>query len=104
MRIFVDIDGTLTTKQRCRSVWRDELRHDVIDCVKEWQAAGHEVVLWTGSTDYAEKAKELLGIDCIAAVGKPDIIVDNQRNKWGKRLNKRTITPEEFLTMTIPKK
>ena len=101
MRIFVDIDGTLTDKQRAKSWFRHGLREDVIAKVKQHYDAGHEIILWTGNTKYArqvaEELKDRFGIEATAAIGKPEMIVDNQNRTWGRRLKNRTITPEAFL-------
>jgi len=101
MRIFVDVDGTLTTEQRARSIDKSDPRQDVIDKVKKLQAEGHEIVLWTGSTEYAKRAAEVLGIDADVCVGKPHLLVDNEAGTWARRLRKRMRTPEEFLEMEI---
>ena len=102
MRIFVDIDGTLTTQQRRRSWWRAELRPAVIAAVKRHYDAGDEIILWTGTTSYAKAvAKELAekhGIVCGGAVGKPDLIVDNQDRRLARRLAGAIVTPEAFET------
>ena len=97
MRVFVDIDGTLTTEQKARSVFKSEHRQDVIDKVKKLIDEGHEIVLWTGNTRYAKLAAEELGINAIACVGKPDLIIDNEVERWGRRLKRRVISPEDFL-------
>jgi len=97
MRIFVDIDGTLTKHQRRNAdAWPE-----MVERVQAWQDAGHEVVLWSGNTRYARRMAKRLGLSPNVAVGKPDIIVDNQRAKWGGRLLCRTITPEQFLALNI---
>ena len=98
MRFFVDIDGTLTDKQRRRSWWKDNRRQDVIDKVLKLADAGHEVILWTGNTGYAQAvSNELNHPNIIAAVGKPNVIVDNQDNGFRRRLRRAVVTPEEFL-------
>jgi len=101
MRIFVDVDGTLTDEQRAKSVFKSGRREDVIAKVKKLISEGHEIVLWTGNTKYAKQAAEELGIDAAVCVGKPDLLVDNQAGTWSRRLRKRMRTPEEFLEMEI---
>lgn len=101
MTIYVDVDGTLTSKQQGRSAFKAPPRQDVIDKVKNLIAAGHEVVIWTGNTRYAHKVCELYGIPAVAAVRKPDLIVDNQLRRTRLRLSNKVVTPEEFLEMTI---
>ena len=100
MRIYVDIDGTVTQRQRGRSWFRDGHRLDVIGKLQELQH-DNELILWSGSTSYAQEvAKELeslYGVHTIAAVGKPNLLIDNERDRWSKRIAKRMITPEEFL-------
>jgi len=102
VRIFVDIDGTLTDKQRRRSWWKDNRRADVIAKVREAYDAGHEIILWTGNTGYAAKvAVELeaeYGIKVGGAVGKPNLCIDNEQGRLQRRLRRSVITPEEFLT------
>lgn len=104
MRIYVDIDGTLTAEQRANSVFRSPLRQDVIDKVKKLAAEGHEIILWSGSTSYAKRVAEYLGISTVACVGKPEMIVDNETHRWARRLHDRTVSPESFLAAEIPPK
>ena len=101
MRIFVDVDGTLTTEQRIKSVFRSPWRQDVIDKIKKLIEEGHEIVLWTGNTKYAEQAAKEMGIEAAVCVGKPQLIVDNEDRRWGRRLKNRMVTPEAFLEMEI---
>lgn len=100
MRIFVDVDGTLTQKQCARSAFKVPPRQDVLDKVRKLIAEGHEVILWTGNTEYAERVAKHYGLD-VTAIGKPQLIVDNQVKRWGNRLKDRTVTPEAFLEMEI---
>ncbi len=108
MRIFVDIDGTLTNRQVGRSFFKKEigLREDVIAKVKQYYLGGHEIILWTGNTGYARRVAEYLlekhQIVAIAAVGKPDMIIDNEVRKFVRRFKRRIMTPEAFLTTTPP--
>ena len=59
MRIFVDVDGTLTKEQRSNSIIKSEHRQDVILKVKQLQAQGHEIIIWSGSTQYAKKVASI---------------------------------------------
>jgi hydroxymethylpyrimidine pyrophosphatase-like HAD family hydrolase len=104
LRIFVDVDGTLTDTQAGKSFFRPQFlkRNDVIAKVKEFSDQGHEIFIWTGSTRYANKVKaelEKLGIKIVAAFGKPNIMVDNEQRKLQRRLKKRVITPEQFISL-----
>lgn len=97
MRIFVDVDGTLTDRQCAKSAFRANPRHDMIAAVRKLASEGHEIVLWTGNTEYAKRAAEALGVPAAVCVGKPQMIVDNEVGRWSRRLHDRTISPEEFL-------
>lgn len=100
MRIFVDVDGTLTKEQRANSIEKSEHWVEVIQKIKQLKSQGHEIIIWSGSTPYAEKVKKILDIECIA-VGKPQLIIDNQKRTWGRRLKKRVILPEKILKMNF---
>lgn len=107
MPIYVDIDGTLTSKQCGRSFFRGAegitLREDVIAQVKAFYDAGHEIMLWTGSTSYAQRVAAYLllnyGIKVIGAARKPDLLIDNEGPKLLRRMKERMRTPEEFVAM-----
>ena len=97
-RIFVDVDGTLTQRQTPHSVRRGvPLRADVVAKVRALAEQGHEIIIWTGSTKGAREVVKLLNLPHIAAVGKPDVIVDNQAGSFGRRLKRRVILPEDFV-------
>jgi hydroxymethylpyrimidine pyrophosphatase-like HAD family hydrolase len=102
VRIFVDVDGTLTTQQRGNSIAKSPVRKDVVKKVKRLAAEGHEIIIWSGDTAYAKRVAELLQIPHVAAVGKPDLIIDNEDVKWGGRLRRRMMTPEAFLAAIFP--
>ncbi|MEK6833198.1 MAG: hypothetical protein AABY32_04055 [Nanoarchaeota archaeon] len=104
MRIFVDIDGTLTEKQTCSSAFKVPPRADVVEKVKELIAAGHEVILWSGNAKYAEKVAKLYNIKAFACLGKPQLIIDNQDRKLKRVLKRAVVTPEVFLLMDFNKK
>lgn len=101
MRIFVDIDGTLTAKQCPKSAFKVAPRQDIIDKCKKLIEEGHEIVLWSGNTRYAQKVAKHYGIEASVCVGKPHLIVDNQKRTTARRLKKRVVLPEEFLDMDI---
>ena len=101
LRIFVDVDGTLTSKQCGNSAFRVSPRQDVIDKCKKLIKDGHEIIIWTGNTNYAKKAAKLYGINAIACVGKPHLIIDNEKRTWARRLKQRVILPEDFIKMEI---
>jgi hydroxymethylpyrimidine pyrophosphatase-like HAD family hydrolase len=105
MRIYVDVDGTLTNKQTGRSFFKKEigLREDVIQKVKTFYEQGHEIIIWTGNTEYAKRVALYLlnnyGIKAIAAIGKPEMIIDNEVRKFARRLKKRIMLPEDFVKL-----
>ena len=99
MMIYVDIDGTLTTSQNKR---RGQPWPEMLDRVRELIAAGHSVVLWSGSSRYARAFAKRHHIDAVACLAKPNMLVDNQVRKWGNRLKNRTISPEQFLREVKP--
>lgn len=77
----------------------------MIDKVKKLVSEGHDIVLWTGGgAEYARKAAIALGINNVTTCAKPDLMVDNEVEKWSRRLSRRLITPEEFLEKEIPSK
>lgn len=93
MTVFFDIDGTLTRHQK---IW-DEPRNDMMDECRRLIAEGHNVVVWSRTRRYAKAFCRKHGLKPLLAIGKPDMIVDNQKRKWGGKFQSRTITPEEFL-------
>jgi hydroxymethylpyrimidine pyrophosphatase-like HAD family hydrolase len=101
MRIFVDVDGTLTSEQRGNSIFKCPLRNDVVEKVRLLARQGHEIIIWSGSTTYAKQVAAILGIPTVACVGKPEMIIDNEKERWSRRLHRRVITPEEFLAHTF---
>jgi hydroxymethylpyrimidine pyrophosphatase-like HAD family hydrolase len=92
MTIIFDVDGTLTKRQK---LWAEPDEEMIAHC-KRLIAEGHNVIIWTSTRRYAKAFCEKYDIKPLLAVGKPDLIVDNQDRKWGNRLKDRTITPEEF--------
>lgn len=83
MRIFVDVDGTLTKEQRPNSIEKSDHWDEVIQKIKYLQNLGHEIIIWSGSTQYAKKVSKILNIECIS-IGKPDLIIDNQKRSFEK--------------------
>jgi len=76
MRIYVDIDGTLTDDPENK--WGNIIISRVKK-VKEFIDEGHEVVIWSGNgTDYANEFCKFLDIKPYVAVGKPDIYIDDR--------------------------
>ena len=99
MRIFCDIDGTLTKARRGK--WGDP-NCETICKIKKLIEDGHEGVIWTGGgTRYAKKFCQHHGIKASVMVGKPDLLVDDRKTIRPKSLIDRTVTPEEFLRMEI---
>ena len=70
---------------------------EMIAAVRALIDDGHEVIIWSGNTRYARRWCEKHDIKPQAALGKPDVLVDNQLEKWGNRLKNRMITPEQLL-------
>lgn len=101
--LFIDIDGTLTdkdhadhlkkTKGTCR--WANPNR-EAIGLVKKLISRGHEIVIWSaGGRQYAIEFCDFYGIEPIACVAKPKIIVDDQVDKHLRKAS--ILTPEQFL-------
>jgi len=106
MMIYVDIDGTLTdTAGGSGAHWGNaNHRVDVISKLKAMQAEGHFIVLWSwAGTEYARKVADELkaryGVEVVAALQKPDLIVDDEINRLRLRLHQSVTTPEEFSTV-----
>ena len=94
MTYFFDIDGTLTMTQRPR--W-SEPNMDMINMCKKLIDEGNNVVVWSGTRRYAKSFCKKYGIKPLLAIGKPQVLIDNEKKKWGNRLKNRMVTPEEFL-------
>ena len=99
MIIYVDVDGTITSEQRGRSFYKVPLRQDVIDKVKKLENEGHEIVIWTGNTKYAQDVAKKIGLKTTICARKPDLIIDNQVRRFSRKLKRKVISPEDFLTM-----
>jgi hydroxymethylpyrimidine pyrophosphatase-like HAD family hydrolase len=97
MRIFVDVDGTLTKEQRANSLDKSDWWPEMIEKVNSLADEGHEIILWTGNTKYARRVAREMGINASACVGKPEMLVDNEARRWSRRIRRRFVTPEEFL-------
>lgn len=95
--VYVDVDGTLTQVQCGRSAFKVPPRQDIIDKVKELSKTC-DIVIWTGNTEYAKKVAKLYDIPAIACIAKPTIMVDNEYDKFKRRLRRKVITPEVFLS------
>jgi hypothetical protein len=99
MRIYCDIDGTLTTKQAIRQPAWTEMVIKIRAAITE----GHEVALWSGGYAYAAEMGATLGIiGHKAALGKPQIIIDNEPDLLLQRFRNTIMTPEEFLNRPLP--
>ncbi len=94
MTYFFDVDGTLTKTQRPK--WA-EPNMEMIAACKGLIKEGHNVVVWTSTARYARRFCAKYGIEPLLAIGKPQVIIDNEKKKWGNRFKNRTVTPEEFL-------
>lgn len=81
MTIYVDIDGTLT---RDGEGPNGEPRQDIINVLQSAIAFGHEVVVWSAQGgEYAEGFCREHHIHPTAALGKPDIYVDDRESIRG---------------------
>ncbi|MEK6832798.1 MAG: hypothetical protein AABY32_02030 [Nanoarchaeota archaeon] len=105
MRIYVDIDGTLTNIVEGKPV-NAPPRQDVIDKVKALIELGHVVVLWSGKgARHAKKVAKLYNIKAVACLRKPHlIIIDDEVEQMKRRLPKAVISPEDFLAMDFNNK
>lgn len=73
--IYIDIDGTLTDAPHARF---GNPHFDRIGGLKRLVRQGREVVLWSGGgTEYAVEFAIKYDIEGVTAIGKPDIIVDD---------------------------
>jgi hypothetical protein len=104
---YIDIDGTLTTRQKR---WAEPIP-ERIERVKAMIAAGMDVVIWSGTERYAKewcKANGLVGKYAPKHIlGKPNWMVDNQSRirpaaEGGGRIlgRRRIITPESWMEQT----
>lgn len=86
MRIFVDIDGTLTDTPEAPYGKANEKR---LAHVRGLIAAGHTVVLWSAmGGEYADKFATTHRLKVAAAIGKPDVFIDDNptiRHSWDGR-------------------
>ena len=98
MTIYCDIDGTLTSDPHSAY---GKPRPDIILKLKEAiELYGYDVVLWSGrSADYVKAFAEEHGINAIACLSKPNLVVDDKSEirHLPKEDRYRPITPEEFL-------
>lgn len=103
MRIFVDVDGTITDKQTSSSFFKESCkkRQDVILACRKAGELGHEVFIWSDLTAYAKRVAEELhdrhGCKIAGAFGKPQMMVDNEQQSFRKKLKRRVILPEDFV-------
>ena len=98
---FIDIDGTLTTRQKR---WAAPIP-ERIDRVKAMIAAGMDVIIWSGTERYAKEWCKVNGLVGDYApkyiLSKPNWMVDNQ-GPHQKILGRRRaiITPESWMEQT----
>ena len=71
-----------------------------IQRVRDLAAAGHQIVIWSGGTAYAQRWCDVNDIHPLAALSKPDRLVDNQPRKWASLLGRRMLTPEQWMIDT----
>jgi len=77
--IFVDIDGTLTSRGKLNSV--------VIEYCRRKKAEGFDIVLWSArGREYAEDIATRFGLTNFftATIGKPGYIIDDIGWSWIK--------------------
>ncbi|KKL47654.1 hypothetical protein LCGC14_2333370 [marine sediment metagenome] len=91
--IFIDIDGTLTMTGG--EPWGEPCP-ERLQRVRDLVAAGEEVVIWSGGgTAYARAFADKHGLEVMAVVGKPGLMVDDNPNlRPEQRL--QTVLPEDF--------
>jgi hypothetical protein len=97
---YIDIDGTLTDKQKR---WAKPIPAR-IDRVKAMIGAGMNVIIWSGTYRYARSWCDKYGFtgehEPYAVLPKPNWMVDNQ-GPFGKVLGRRQIiTPESWMEQT----
>lgn len=73
--IFIDIDGTLTTKPF--QMWGPVI-DERLDAVRRILHAGHQVVLWSGGgTAYARQFAHYHKLEGVIPMGKPEFCIDD---------------------------
>lgn len=94
MRIYIDIDGTLTTDG---SHAHGPVRHRAIDRTRELIAAEHEVFIWSGrGSMYAMEFSHKNNLFLAAGyLGKPDIYIDDHKEMRDPG-HMRYIDPDTF--------
>ena len=97
MTIYCDIDGTLTdAPHHPYGKPREDIIQKLIDAID----LGHDVVLWSGrSATYVKAFASQYGIDAIACLSKPQLVIDDKPEirHLPKEDRYKPITPEEFL-------
>ncbi len=98
MTIYCDIDGTLTDLPHAAG---GAPRKDVIERLKLYIKRGHSVILWSANgAVYVEQFASEHGIEALACLKKPDMIIDDKKNirPHGKDI---PVLPEEFLRLRL---
>jgi hydroxymethylpyrimidine pyrophosphatase-like HAD family hydrolase len=94
MRIYCDIDGTLTNEPYKK--W-GKPRLDMIKKVKKAIEDGHWLILWSaGGTKYAKKFAEKYDIKATLCIGKPHMIIDDHPDIGPRRVS-GVLSPDDFL-------
>lgn len=71
---FIDIDGTLTDDSKAGG----KAIHARVKAVRKMIAAGDDIVIWSGTgTKYAVEFCNRYSIKPLAAIGKPELCVDD---------------------------
>ena len=100
MRIYVDIDGTMTKAPN--QSW-GEPNFEVIDKVKKLISEGHRIIIWSvGGTSYAKEFAKKYNINAFACIGKPDMMIDDKPNIRTNPIP--LLSPDEFLKKEITTK
>lgn len=94
LRIFCDIDGSLTTDPR--NMW-GEPREDVIQTLKAAIDAGHYVVVWSArGEEYAKDFCKKYGIFPTKAICKPYLCIDDHAPEIRPKGRMKVVPPKDF--------
>ena len=95
--IYVDIDGTISNHQSMQGWKTHGINQSVLSKVKRLITEGKEIVIWSGSTQYATAFCKEFGINPVASIGKPSFLVDNEIDLLLSRLKKNIMSPNDFI-------
>jgi hydroxymethylpyrimidine pyrophosphatase-like HAD family hydrolase len=98
LRLFIDIDGTLTDTPE--SSWGNP-NEEIINKVKKWIDKGVNVVIWSSRGEkYSRQFCKKYDIINVICIGKPDLIVDNNPTIRPKH-KMHILTPNQFLKLEL---